>query len=251
MKKLFICLFSLAAAFGLQAQGPAAVEADQKPSEGLANHLGFGVGVGTTGITLEASTPLSRWVQVRAGVSIVPSIKFNADADYTYTDQNGYENEGTVELKADLKRIQGQVLFDIYPFTHGAFRVTAGAYFGAPTLVGVSGQSPELAQLGGGSGVIIGDQEIPVNPQTGEISGGIKVNSFRPYIGIGWGRAMPDKRVNFSIDLGVQIHGKPKLFTDYGTISQSIEDDDNTFHKIMDYAKVYPTLSFRIGFRAF
>lgn len=28
------------------------------------NHVGVGVGVGTTGISVEASTPITRWVQM-------------------------------------------------------------------------------------------------------------------------------------------------------------------------------------------
>ena len=251
MKKLFLIVLAAAAGLVAQAQAPAAVEPEKKPIEGIANHLGFGIGVGLNGISIDASTPLSRWVQVRAGVSIIPSIKFKSDVDYTYSTPDNIDHEGTVELEGDLKRVQGQVLFDIFPFTHGAFRVTAGAYFGGSTVIGISGQSGELAQLGSNAGVVIGDYKIPVNPQTGEISGGIKVNNFRPYIGIGFGRTMPNNRLNFTFDLGVQIHGHPSLFTDYGEIDKSILEDDNTFNKIMDKVTVYPTLTFRLGFRAF
>ena len=34
------------------------------------------------------------------------------------------------------------------------------------------------------------------------MKGGIKVNGFRPYFGIGWGRTLPNKLVNFGIELG-------------------------------------------------
>ena len=85
----------------------------------------------------------------------------------------------------------------------------------------------------------------------GNISGGFKVKNFRPYLGIGWGRMIPGKIVNFSTELGVQFEGTPELYTDYGEIDESITEDDNTFNKVANALKVYPTLTFRINFKAF
>ena len=79
----------------------------------------------------------------------------------------------------------------------------------------------------------------------------IKVNGFRPYLGIGWGRAVPGKLLNFGVELGVQIHGKPALYTEFGEIGIPDELEDDTFQKIMDKVKVYPNLTFRLNFRAF
>jgi len=62
--------------------GLAALTANAGP--GVFNHLGFGAGIGTSGITIEAATPITNFVNLRAGVSWMPSITFNADADFTY-----------------------------------------------------------------------------------------------------------------------------------------------------------------------
>lgn len=120
----------------------------------------------------------------------------------------------------------------------------------------IKGHSDQLAQIAASTGqnggnVIIGDYEIPAD-KNGNVSGGFKINSFRPYLGLGWGRAIPGKLINFQTELGVQFEGTPNLYTDYGTIVYS-EDftDDNTFNKVRKYLKVYPQLTFRIGFRAF
>ena len=43
----------------------------------------------------------------------------------------------------------------------------------------------------------------------GNVSGGLKVSGFRPYLGLGFGRAVPKKRVGVMFELGVQFHGKP------------------------------------------
>ncbi len=70
------------------------------------NHLGAGVGVGLTGITVEAATPITPFVQMRAGVSIMPGIKFHVNADVDYEVQ-GYQQSSEVELTGDLGRVQG------------------------------------------------------------------------------------------------------------------------------------------------
>ena len=49
----------------------------------------------------------------------------------------------------------------------------------------------------------------------------------------------------------MQIQGKPELYTDHGEIDKSITEDDNTFNKVRNALKGYPTLTFRLNFRAF
>lgn len=213
------------------------------------NHVGVGVGVGTTGISVEASTPITRWVQMRAGVAIMPGIKFHADADVEFqTNYGNHYYDSEIELTGGLGRTQGYVIFNVYPLPKIGLYVALGAYFGGNKLVKITGYSPELASYGGS--VTIGDYVIPANTK-GEVSGGIKVNGFRPYVGIGWGKAVPSRRINFGIDLGLQIHGKPSLYTDYGELDLSEVTDDDTFQKIMDKVRVYPTLTFKLGFRAY
>ena len=212
------------------------------------NHLGVGVGAGTNGISIEAATPITSFIQMRAGVSIMPGITFKSDADVNYTVE-GLQHQSSVDLKGDLGRVQGQVIFNVYPAPVVPFYIAVGAYFGGSDLIKITGHSDEMQQAGGGD-VVIGDYTIPVD-RNGNVDGGLKVKSFRPYVGIGWGRAIPGKLLNYSMDLGVQIHGKPELYTKYGTIETSDIDDNNTFNKIIDKVKVYPTLTFRLGFRAF
>lgn len=48
--------------------GLAALTANAGP--GVFNHLGFGAGIGTSGITIEAATPITNFVNLRAGVSL-------------------------------------------------------------------------------------------------------------------------------------------------------------------------------------
>ncbi len=60
---------------------------------------------------------------------------------------------------------------------------------------------------------------------------------------------IPGKIVNFSAEIGVQFEGKPKVVSDYGEVDLSAIEDDNTFQKIQNALKVYPTLTLRLNFR--
>ena len=211
------------------------------------NHLGFTAGVGTNGISIEAATPITPYLQLRAGVSYMPSFTFKSGVE-TYAQVGGHEVEGWTRLEGDIGRVQGQVILNVYPFPKVPFYVAVGGYFGGNKAVKITGTVPSES-IGNDGFINIGDYKLPVNPD-GTVDGGIKVRNFRPYIGIGWGRAIPSKLINFSVDLGVQIHGTPKLYTNFGEITEMAEVDDNTFKKIIDKAVVYPTLTFRLGFRA-
>ncbi len=214
------------------------------------DHLGAGVGVGTNGISIDVASNISRFVNIRAGVDIMPGVTFNADADYNITAPTGDVIPGTVNLKGDLGRVQGHVIFNVYPIPTCGLYVAAGGYFGGDKLLKITGHADDLAGQSTNGQVVIGDYIIPVDSE-GNIKGGLKVNGFRPYLGIGWGRAVPGRLLAFGIDLGVQFEGKPEVYTDYGEISKGVYEDDNTYNKIRNALAVYPTLTFKLNFRAF
>ncbi len=45
------------------------------------NHVGLNVGAGTEGINVGVAAPLTNCLELEAGVSLMPSIKANADVD--------------------------------------------------------------------------------------------------------------------------------------------------------------------------
>lgn len=239
LKRILICIALMCGSLSTWAIGP-----------DIFNHLGAGVGIGTTGITLDVATPITGFVQMRAGVDFMVPIKFhaNADVEYTYMNQS-YTSD--VDLDGNLGRVQGKVIFNVYPIPRCSFFVGVGGYFGGNDLVRIKGHCADLSQYTSTDGyVIIGDQQIPID-RNGDVDGSIRVNGFRPYFSLGYGRAVPSKLLNFNVELGVQVHGKPKLHSKYGDVVNSVYEDDDTFSKIMDKVRVYPCLTFRLNFRAF
>lgn len=252
MKKYFtsLCLVaaSIAASFSLQAQN----------IFGVANHLGVDINAGTTGIGVELSTPLTQWIQARAGVSIMPGINFNVGTTVSGTQTiNGISQEwdSDLDVTGDLKRVQGSLIFNAYPFgSKSSFFVAAGAYFGGKDLLKISGQLSDYDKLGDlkDAGVEIGDYKLPLGPN-GEVAGALRVAGFRPYLGLGTGRACPKHRVGFMWELGVQFQKKAYVWDDINMerVDLSGITSDDTFQKIIDKVQVYPVLRFTISGRIF
>ena len=107
-------------------------------------------------------------------------------------------------------------------------------------------------------GAEMGDYFVTPNPaQNGNVNAYAKVNSFRPYLGIGFGRAVPKNRIGCQFDLGVQFWGKPDVFVPtYNKATRTYQDEkidaDNAGNdagkvlKTISKFSVYPVLNFRL-----
>jgi hypothetical protein len=92
---------------------------------------------------------------------------------------------------------------------------------------------------------------------------------FKPYVGLGWGKAVSDKGFDWMIEGGVMFWNKPKV---YCTTSVRVQDEKGNYFlerveyelpalgekgksggliKVMSGIAVYPVINFRIGFNMF
>lgn len=218
------------------------------------NHLGVSVHAATTGFGFEVATPMTKFVTLRAGASFMPGIKFSPDLTCYYTatgpDNQKYETEVDMDIDASLKRTQGSVIFNIYPFAHSSsFFVAAGAYFGGSSIIGLTGHSNQLAGQRDAF-LEIGDYKLPIDAN-GNVNGSLRAKSFRPYLGLGFGRPLPKGRLNFGVELGVQFMGKTKIYSGDSELIPTIFNDDDDWHKWMDKVTVYPVLKFTLSGRIF
>lgn len=244
-------VFTILAALALLMPGTAA-------AQDLFNHLAVNAHVATTGVGVELSTPITKFITMRAGVTCMPGFSFNAEVDGQYY-VNNTRRDFTVDLDANLKRTQGSVIFNVYPLAKAkvcsSFFLAAGLYFGGDKLVKINGHSDEIAndlkQLGGTPYIELGDYKLPVD-ENGNVKGGLKVQKVRPYVGLGFGRYVPNKRISVTGELGVQFHGHIKPYTSEGEIEafdELTEKDD--WKKVMDKLTVYPMLKIVISGRIF
>ena len=244
-------VFTILAALALLMPGTAA-------AQDLFNHLAVNAHVATTGVGVELSTPITKFITMRAGVTCMPGFSFNAEVDGQYY-VNGESNNFTVDLDANLKRTQGSVIFNVYPLAKAkvcsSFFLAAGLYFGGDKLVKINGHSNEIAekikQLNGANPYIeLGDYKLPVD-ENGNVKGGLKVQKVRPYVGLGFGRYVPNKRISVTGELGVQFHGHIKPYTSEGEIAFDEFTENDDWKKVMDKLTVYPMLKIVISGRIF
>ena len=248
----WVCALLLGAAFT-----SASAQSDNGVKMGLFNHLSVGVSASTLGYGFDIAMPVSPYLTLRGGVDIMPSITFNTDVDVD-VDVAGYSNSYSVNIEGDTKRTQTYVLANIYPFKRSSFFLSAGAYFGGAKVVGAKGQTddPQLLNLINNYqdqiGVVIGDYTLPFD-KDGSVTGSIEVKKFRPYVGLGFGRSVPYRRIGFAFELGVQFHGTPQVKDKNGSINDliSASEADDDFSEIVDKLKAYPVLKFRLTGRIF
>ena len=233
---------------------------DEEEDKNIFNHMSIGLNVGTPGIGIDVAMPICNYVQVRAGVSFVPNIKFDIDLDIDAPDIEGYDIPDEIEVEAKVGFVNGKLLFDVYPFRRSSFFITAGAYFGSSKVIKAhnkeNGLLKDLANYNNDveAGVIAGDKvgvelgDYLLEPDdNGNLDAYIKTASFKPYLGLGFGRAVPKtKRVGFMFELGCQFWGTPKVYCNDIRIKEGDVDGDGGIMKTISNIKVYPVLNFRI-----
>ena len=221
------------------------------------NHLAIGAEVGTTGFGIELATPVSRYATLRTGFTAMPSFSIKGDVDYT---DGGVEKTTKVEGKTHIS--DWKLLADIYPGKSTSFHFTAGFYAGKSELVKLANTT--ALDLQPGEGLEIGDRVVTPD-DNGIAHARVKVAGFKPYLGIGFGRPVSDKKVSVAFDMGLQFWGTPKVqaWTPENKIlgtpgewvkigKTDIKDDDvNDALDTASKIKVYPTLSLRVFFNAF
>ena len=173
------------------------------------NHLSLGVGAGTDRVSFELASPIGNHVQLRAGFGTAFGAKlYSGSIDMSdILDDNpllaGQDLTSDFDLR--LGRNDAHLLFNIYPFAKAGFHVTVGAYFGTPVLARLNVWNiPAEAEL---AGLTVNDKPIKIENGTTNASL-YSANSFRPYFGLGFGRAVrADRRVTFTTDLGALYQG--------------------------------------------
>lgn len=231
---------------------------------GLFNHVGAGVGIGTEGINVSVATNVTNFLELELGMNFMPGISVHGDVDATYE----YSLGGIQQTKNDNIRVEGDFArttvdfkAHVYPFGgNSKFFIAAGFSMGGNRLAKLSGHSDVVQELYQQQGITGFDPSIEIDKyklefdKNGNIDGGVKVSSFRPYLGIGFGRLVPKNRIGARFELGVQFHGNPKVYSgDNDNLLETFKGEkaSDDISDIVDKLTVYPVLKFSIRGRIF
>ena len=124
-------------------------------------HPDLSVSLGSTGLGLDVAAPFGRYLQLRTGVTWMPSITrhltYTIDmGDYGISEEEtdeptlfdkatdlfkevtGYELSNTVGMTARTNFLNYHLLLDVFPFADGRFHVTTGFYLGNSRIARVT-----------------------------------------------------------------------------------------------------------------
>lgn len=275
MKKTILCL---AAAF--LAMTSASAQTDAR----IFNHLAVGLDVGTTGIGADVAVPCTKFLDFEAGFSIMPKIKYSTSI---HTNASSYIDASlrermlgsdldNIPIQGKLNMVNGKFMVNFYPIPTNGFHITVGAFFGKGDVVEVYnttyGQLNAIntankaideynttiaavaeLPLQDNIGLKLGDYLLTPDAE-GNAKATLKTNGFKPYVGLGYGRAVPGKkRIGFKVDLGAMFWGSPDIVDHNGVslMKQDWDGKDGGAIRIISKIKVYPVLNLRLSGRIF
>ncbi len=245
------------------------------------NHLAVGLDVGTTGIGVDVAVPFTKYVEIEGGISIMPKIKYNTTV---HLNQSQYYIAGVgpqdvglsdIPIQGKLNMLNGKVMFNVYPITAlNSFHITVGAFFGKERVAEIyNTQEGQLAIINQANeavdaynviatenglmtqeyiGLKLGDYLLTPDAN-GNVKATLNTKGFKPYVGIGYGSAVPKRRLGFKVDLGAMFWGTPEV-VDHNGVSLSKHDwggKDGGAFRIINKIKVFPVLNFRLTGRIF
>lgn len=240
---------------------PDELYADEIKTDTPFSRWGLSLRLNTYGIGLQAATSLNKNLVLRAGIDLFPvRIGYqNLDlvdeleaVSYAFGYVPGYRAKGKLEF------INGHLLLDFHPVKTGIFHITAGVHIGSSkaTLNGfLSDPDDNPAVLLPGyiwPTLEFGGQKVYL--EGGKLNLDLKMgNTIKPYLGIGLGRAIPNKRFGFKFDIGIMYQGNYTMKQNgiEFDLSDVVVADVRDIDDYTRWLKWWPMLNFQLTYRIF
>ena len=249
----------------LTSVGSVMAQSDYK--RGIFNHVGLNVGAGTEGISVGVAAPVTNFLEVEAGVNIMPSFKLSGDLDVDINmpqeSDIQYPTSGTIHAEGSFDRTTFNVKANLYPFGGGSkFFIAAGLSIGGEKIAEVTGSCDELRKFSENNlhtpelkdqfrkaiSANLGGYNLELD-ENYNLQGDIRCKNVRPYLGLGFGRLVPKNRIGCRLELGCQFMGKLKVYQNGNEIdiNKALEDaGEDDLSKFVNDLKVYPVLKFSL-----
>ncbi|MDR0347972.1 MAG: hypothetical protein LBH90_00580 [Tannerella sp.] len=198
--------------------------------------LGVSLSATTTGPEFEVITPLHKKVLLRGGISFF-SYNISTSIDVQKFNGSDLDDENiTVDMDGKLRLLNGKILADYFPSDRASFFVTGGLYFGRK----------ELASIEGISDTNLYWNDYTLYSENGHVKAYVGIKSVKPYLGIGFGNAIPKRRVGFRFELGAMFHGAPSIYNSKDEKLDDLDVNDTDVINTINKVKVYPVIAFRL-----
>ena len=218
---------------------------------GIGNHLGWGVGFGTEGFNASIATDMTPYAELEFGVNWAPGFARTESGDaFYFKEDNKRHGVGDMDIKAKVNRATLDFKGSVYPFaTNENFTsdlfVALGVSFAGKEIASLEGTLNATEGADKQKYVRAGKYLLPLDGNKADASA--RVNSVRPYVGLGYGRLVPKNNLGFRVELGCQFNGKIKLYkgdsdNECELLSKHNIATDTDMQDVMDFFSIYPVL---------
>lgn len=198
-----------------------AMEAKEDKYPMWQNRHAIALSLGMPGIGLEYAYNINRSLNLRAGFLSFQLNDYNTDLDISGQ---------SVNVNANLSSSVFDLFLEYHPTPNKAFKLVGG--FGYLNNVGVSTLILLNDDIGFGD-LVIDNEEI------GDIDIAVTWSGLAPYMGFGFGRAVPKKRVGFGIEVGTYYAGGPDVgITANGMLQNTATEEQELEDNLASYAWV-------------
>ncbi len=248
LKKVFFGFFMLStlSTFG-QASFDALKGTTATTASTFAKNVSVGLNVGVSnGVGIDVAYRFAKHFAVKAGYNYADYTKKGYTYDIVTTNTTtGLKETKTVSFDAGVKLSNLALNVEYMPGPKGRFKLIGGlAVFPDNTLT-VGGQVLTAVKF----------NDVQLNPEdigNGTIEVGFS-QKVSPFIGMGFGRTFPRKRMNISFDLGTYYKGEYRvnIHVNPGVILKENEENAAVLQKNFNenpYGKFWPVMNLRLGY---
>lgn len=128
------------------------------------------------------------------------------------------------------------LMLDYYPVAKSSFHLTGGVAYNMNHYKYGMAYNDTL-QYG----------SISVNGENaGTLNFDVVSSKIAPYLGLGFGRVVPKKRVGFGVELGCFYHGKPQVTIEATKLIEQTKDEQQQLEDNLDGYRFFPYLNFHL-----
>ena len=216
-------LFLLTLSFGITAQ-----KTQEQAASTSSNQHAIGIGAGS-GFAVDYSYKINDLFSV--------SSRFNMLA-YSVEEMEEEIDGQNVLIDADIDFKNIDIVFSYYPF-NTAFRLIGGVGYFTDNSLNMNLSFDEKVTIG----------EVDFTPdQVGEITIDNKWQQISPYAGIAFGRAVPNSKFGFGVELGTYFSGAPEVSLDATGIIENTKNQETLLQDSFSELKYRPYLSLRLSY---
>lgn len=95
--------------------------------------------------------------------------------------------------------------------------------------------------------IVVGEVEF-TSADSGNLDINFNWSETAPYLGLGFGRAVPNKRLGFSFDFGTYFSSSPEITLDATGVIEQTQDQEALLNESFDTFKFIPYGSFRLSY---